>query len=379
MNELATIPHQPLASGFNPSEDQIDLIRRTICAGATDDELQMFLMQCKRTGLDPLARQAFAIKRWNSQQKRETMAIQVSIDGFRLIAERTAAYEGQTAANWCGEDGQWRDVWLSKTPPSAAKVGVYRRGFREPLVCTATLESYAQRTKDGHLTSMWQKMPDVMLAKCAEALALRKAFPQELSGLYTSDEMGQADNPAQARRAPVQPRQPGDEDGIPMKHVTDAAPDVTESNWREFLNSAADPNGRYYKPVGELPTAYLKWFREDPKGVYANWKTRPQDEIPGLKTAIEFAWAAKHQKVEKPATDKPAEKPAEPKSEPAPVAGNVQMLEQMIAAKKVNRDAFLETAMELAIIDNLMADITPEIATELIERFSEIQETTEAK
>lgn len=169
------------------SAEQLDIITKLICPDATPAELSLFGQVCQRTGLDPFAKQIYGIKR------KGRLSIQTGIDGFRLQAQRSKDYAGQEGPQWCGEDGVWRDVWLSKEYPAAARVGVYRKGWTKPVWGVATWAEYAQ-VYNGKPTDMWASMPSNQLAKCAEAQALRKAFPAELSGLYSSDEMDQADN-----------------------------------------------------------------------------------------------------------------------------------------------------------------------------------------
>lgn len=154
---------------------------------ATNAELALFAEQCVRTGLDPALKQIYGIFRWDSTLKREVMTIQVGIDGFRSIAATSGQYDGQTPTEWCDAGGAWTDVWLPTTPPAAARVGVYRKGATHPTYAVALYREYVQTTSNAPI-GLWKSMPANQLAKCAEALALRKALPQLLSGLTTDEE-----------------------------------------------------------------------------------------------------------------------------------------------------------------------------------------------
>ena len=170
--------------------EQTQLISTTIAPGCSTDELRLFAYACQRTGLDPFSRQIYAIKRGGK------LTIQVSIDGLRSIAERTGQLDG-SQSYWCGSDGVWVDVWLDSKPPAAAKTVIHRKGCAHPFSATARFADFNAGQ------GLWSKMPSVMIAKCSEAQALRRAFPADLSGVYSTDEMDQAVEPVTVSAAPV--------------------------------------------------------------------------------------------------------------------------------------------------------------------------------
>lgn len=177
MNNTAIVVQQQF------STRQIDIIRRTVATGLNDAEVAFFMEVCKHRKLNPFNREIYAFSGKNGK-----ITIQVSIDGLRLLAERTGKYRGQLGPLFCGPDGEWKEEWLKKEPPTAAKVGVLREGFDRPIWAVARYDSYKQNTP------VWEKMSDVMLSKCAESLALRRAFPDQMAGLYSHEEMEQSGN-----------------------------------------------------------------------------------------------------------------------------------------------------------------------------------------
>jgi phage recombination protein Bet len=173
--------------------EQTQLIATTIAPGCSSDELRLFAYACQRTGLDPFSKQIYAIKRGGK------MTIQAGIDGLRAIAERTGELDG-SHTEWCGDDGQWSDVWISAKPPAAAKTTIWRKGSSYPFTGVARFADYNAGQ------GLWSKMPAAMIAKCSEALALRKAFPANLSGVYSTDEMEQVEvQPVTVTAAPALP------------------------------------------------------------------------------------------------------------------------------------------------------------------------------
>ncbi|MCT1685487.1 phage recombination protein Bet [Pseudoglutamicibacter cumminsii] len=241
---MSEITHKQASSDLAITDDQTTFTPAQVAAlqhigVATNNpaDVAVLFHQAKKTGLDPFRRQIYMITRKMRDGSRKP-TIQTGIDGFYEIARRAAAADGTTfgipETYWCGDDGVWRDVWLPSQPPAAAKV-VVTRGAASFTTVAITREYMAN-------SPLWQKMPARMIAKCAEALAIRKAFPDVTSGLYTSEEMAQAgpgDQPAPQPQQAPQAQGPADTvdelvallpDATTLDEVTDIARRLTQIN-----------------------------------------------------------------------------------------------------------------------------------------------------
>ena len=194
----------------NFSRKQIEVIKEQFAKGATDSELQMFIYVCRMTKLDPFSKQIHLVPRWDSKLGKELRVVVVGIDGLRSIAERTGSYAGNSDPLF----GEEQEIEVKKTDfrtkaevakkytvPSKATVTVKKvvQGVICDFTATAKWEEYYPGDKQG---MMWTRMPENMLGKCAEAKALRKAFPAVMSGLYVGEEMQQATSAAVGSATP---------------------------------------------------------------------------------------------------------------------------------------------------------------------------------
>lgn len=195
MSNLTTLGSNLQAVQNQLNEEQLKILQKTFCKDATNMEMKLFSQVCSKSGLDPFSKQIYMIKRQGQ------ITFQTAIDGFRAIAERSGLYEGQEDAVYFDSEGKSYEIWTKKDPPYAARVGVFKKGLRSPVRAIALFHEYKPAAND----FMWKKMPSLMIAKCAESLALRKAFPSELSGLHTNEEMEQANNKPVHIQAEVKP------------------------------------------------------------------------------------------------------------------------------------------------------------------------------
>jgi phage recombination protein Bet len=229
--------------------DKVNLIKNMFFKGLDDDNLQVFLHICKRTMLDPLSRQIYAVMRNDYKTNKAVMTIQTGIDGYRLIAERTGKYSpGREPSFSYSVEG--RIISATAYVKKMTEDGTWHE-----VAATAYFDEYCQRTKDGKPTQFWLKMGHTMIAKCAEALALRKAFPADLSGIYTKEEMEQAEveNINSPEQASIQidhfKEDLEAEEGRLIKEFVDQYPDEIDSNIETFFGILKQAWGKPYSYI----------------------------------------------------------------------------------------------------------------------------------
>lgn len=189
MSNLATVQQNEtmVRADFSTrfSDEQRKVILDTCCNGANERDAAALIAIAEARGMNPILGECYFVQRYDSQTKQMKWAVQASIDSFRIKAEQTGLYAGQDEPEF--EYNEKGELLL-------ARVRVYRKDWTRPAVGVARWDEYVQRTKEGSPTRFWKTMPTNQLAKCAEALALRKAFPLALAKVYEAAEMAQADN-----------------------------------------------------------------------------------------------------------------------------------------------------------------------------------------
>ena len=182
---VTTGPTGPTDTRF--SDEQKRLILDTCCGGASPKDAAVLIAIAEQRGLNPILGECYFVERYDTEKQRKVWAVQASIDSFRIKADETGLYDGQDEPEY------------EYDPKSGAlllaRVAVWRKGWSRPAVGVARYDEYVQKKKDGQPTRFWRAMPHNQLAKCAEALAMRKAFPKLFARVYTAAEMEQADNP----------------------------------------------------------------------------------------------------------------------------------------------------------------------------------------
>lgn len=206
MNNVVAINPSSVFSGA-----QLDLIKRTVASDTNAAEFDLFIAVAQRSGLDPFRKQVSALVFNKTKPDKRRMAIVTTIDGLRTIAARSLRYRPDeeepdfttdsaltSPTNPLGLErarvrihirddngGEWRPVtgvaYWDEFAPISDEWGEGEDGRRRPT---------GKKTLD--TSGNWGRMPRLMLAKCAEAQALRKAFPEDLSGLYEASEFDQA-------------------------------------------------------------------------------------------------------------------------------------------------------------------------------------------
>jgi phage recombination protein Bet len=258
-------------TGFEPA--QIALISKTVAQGAPLQELAMFLHACHELRLDPLLRQAYWIRRSSGGEMRG--ALQVGIDGFRAIAERSGAYAGSEPPRFLGQTEitfKGRRIVV----PERAQVVVWKivQGHKAAFTGEANWNEFYPGEKDGF---MYAKMPRHMLAKDAEAQALRKAFPALLGAIQQSSAIGEDVAVGDLPEVAAPPR-------IVEQSAAPARPQATAADYDRTIGAEYEAQDR-----GWTPAAAVESVRQDPEQTAPERQQQVADDVEivkGVRSAL---------------------------------------------------------------------------------------------
>ncbi|MED5492707.1 MAG: phage recombination protein Bet [Pseudomonadota bacterium] len=170
----------------------IEVLRNSLYPGAQDGSIKMIIGYCRASGLDPMQKPAHIVPIWDAKAKEMRDVVMPGIGLYRTQAARSGTYAGVTEPEF-GPDVTESLGGVSVTYPAWCKVIVKRSMPNGTIVEFAAVErwkeNYATQKRDSDApNAMWKKRPYGQLAKCTEAQALRKAFP-EFGSAPTADEM----------------------------------------------------------------------------------------------------------------------------------------------------------------------------------------------
>ena len=188
-NALATT--QSTALSAIPESELIGVLQTSLYPGAAIGSVKMVLGYCKAAGLDPMQKPVHIVPMWDKNTKSMRDVVMPGIGLYRTQAARSGQYAGVTDPEF-GPDVTESVGGVSITFPAWCKVTVKRLLGNQVVEFAARelwKENYATACKDSAApNAMWKKRPYGQIAKCAEAQALRKAFP-EFGSAPTADEM----------------------------------------------------------------------------------------------------------------------------------------------------------------------------------------------
>lgn len=219
----------------------IATLKATVAQGLTDAEFLLFAEHCKSTRLNPFKRDVWAIK------VNGRLQLMTGINGYWTTANRHDQFDGYEEG-YISKDGQELPDTYAGNDYIGAWCKVHRKDRKMPAKGVAFMAEYNK----GH--GNWKSMPRVMIMKCAESIALRKAFPQELNGTYTAEEMPKEYEP---------PKEGGGNNGAPAVIDAPAVSTIDTQPESDVWTGQEPVTGGKYKDSlwCELPADYLEYIR----------------------------------------------------------------------------------------------------------------------